>query len=101
MKPLYGLKHTLGKKKLIPFFKEFLQRFVRDGYLDKFCEELYAFYQNPLHYPEGQVEDSAITANRIRLLRERFALLERLFVRQDLPLVALLQFLRGDGRRVD
>jgi hypothetical protein len=51
MKPLYGLKHTLGKKKLIPFFKEFLQRFVRDGYLDKFCEELYAFYQNPLHYP--------------------------------------------------
>jgi len=97
MKPMHGLKHPLAKKPVLPFFREFLRKFSADGYLDKLSERLRAFYQNLAHFPEGRVEDPKITEGRIRLLRERYRVLERLFVQEGRPLTALLNFLAGDG----
>lgn len=99
IKPLHGLKHPLAKHKILPFFREFLRRFISEGYLDLLAKQLYDLYQDPRNYPDGKTEQSEITAGRIRLLRERFSVLERLFVIQEEPLNVLLQFPKGNSKK--
>ncbi|GEM_PF-4920828 len=97
MKPMNGLKHPLAKEKILPFFREFIKYYGAGGYLDRLGQDLYAFYQDPANYLEGQVEDPKITEGRVRLLKNRFAVLQRLFADQERPLVALMPYLKGGG----